>query len=164
MPDDKQTLADHLAHEPNRPRVVEDCVHLVDEEVRAKSGARGVAIKGAYGTVKKIKPRFVTETIDGLLDDWIAKLEPYYEKWKGTGGSFADFVTARSDEVAEDLLSVTDERSANSKHKTAKKLYDKMRPSAKRNVVTAVPKLAKLVERYLDAEAGRSGEAEKTGS
>ena len=146
----QKTLADYVGVAPARDRVVADCVTLVDEEVKSKGGLSGVAIKGAYGTVKAIKPRFVPEVIDALFDDWVAKLEPYYAKWRSGGsGSLAEFLTARSDDVAEDLLSVTDTRAARSKHKTATKLYGKMRPSAKRNVAAAIPKLGALMERHV---------------
>ena len=63
--------------------------------------------------------------------------------------AFAAFVTARSEDVAEDLLSVTDARAERTTHTTAKKAYVKMRPSAKTNVVEAIPELAKLIERHL---------------
>ncbi len=152
-----KTLAEYVGAASTRDRVVADCVTLVDEEVKSKGGLSGVAIKGAYGTVKAIKPRFVPEVIDALFDDWVAKLEPYYAKWRSGGsGSLAEFLTARSDDVAEDLLSVTDTRAARSKHKTATKLYGKMRPSAKRNVTAAIPKLGALMERYVrDGDAAQ---------
>jgi hypothetical protein len=150
------TLAEYVAKPPVRERVVADCVALIDEEVKSKGGLSGVAVKGAYGTVKAIKRKFVPEVVDALLDDWVAKLEPYYGKWRSSGsGSLAEFLTARSDDVAEDLLTVTDERAGKTRHKTASKLYNKMRPSAKRNVSTAVPKLGALMERHInEAEAG----------
>ena len=156
-----KTLADYVGKPPARDRVVADCVTLVDEEVKNKGGISGIAIKGAYGTVKTIKPRFVPEVVENLLDDWVAKLEPHYARWRSGGsvGSLAEYLTARADDVAEDLLAVTDERSARSKHKTAKKLYGKMRPSAKRNVSAAVPKLGALMEKHIreaDAVAGSS--------
>ena len=151
MSDDKQ-LADYVAKEPAREQVVTDCDALIDGEVKAKSGLSGVAIKGAYKTVKAIKPRFVPEVVNALLDDWVAKLEPYYGKWRASGsGTLTEFLTSRSDDVAEDLLQVTDQRSAGSKHKTASKLYKRMRPSAKRNVSAAIPKLGALMERQIDA-------------
>lgn len=157
---DQPSLRDQLATEPTRPRVVAECVTLIDQQVKAKGGLSGVAIKGAYGTVKKIKPRMVPDTVDGLLDDWLERLEPYYATWRtGAAGSFTEFLTARSDEVAEDLLQVTDERAQNTKHKTAKKMYDKMRPSAKKNVVEAIPELARLMERHLQNGAADSGAA-----
>ncbi len=147
---DTQPLKQILGVEPARPRVVAECVTLVDAQVKAKSGLGGVAVKGAYGTVKRIKKRFVPEVVDALLDEWLEQLEPYYQTWSAGGsGSFSDYLTARSDEVSEDLLSVTDGRAAKSKHKTAAKLYKKMRGKAKANVVEAIPELSKLLMRHL---------------
>jgi hypothetical protein len=142
-------LADILRAE-KRPAVIADCVKLVDEEVSAKKGLSGVAIKGAYGAVKAIKPGIVTEMVDSLLDDWVARLEPHFQAWQaGAGGNLADFLSGRADQGGEDLLAVTDERAQRTKHKTAKKIYDKLRPSAKRNVSAGVPRLGALVERHL---------------
>ncbi len=156
MPDGKTTLADLLAKPPMRDSVVGDCVTLVDDEVRAKGGLSGIAIKGAYGTVKAIKPRFVAEVVDALLDDWIGKLEPYYDRWRSApSGSMAEYFTARSEDVAEDLLSVTDERAQTTSHGTVRKLYQKMRGAAKSNVMAAVPKLAAQMEKRIsEARAG----------
>lgn len=146
----EQTLSQRIGSEPTRARVVSECVNLVDEEVKAKNGVSGLAIKGAYGTVKKIKPGFVTAAVDGLLDDWLRRLEPFHAQWRASGsGSFTDYVTVRSDDVSEELLAVTDARAESSQHRTAAKLYTKLRPTAKKNVAGAVPKLGALIERHL---------------
>jgi hypothetical protein len=152
-----QTLVERIGVEPYRPKVVEDCVHLIDGQVKAKGGLSGMAIKGAYATIKTIKKGFVPGVVEDLLDDWLGKLQPHYEKWVagGGGGTFSEFVIARSDDVAEDLLQVTDERAATTKHTTAKKAYEKMRGGAKKNVVEAIPDLARLIEKHL-AETGKS--------
>lgn len=148
------SLKERLATEPVRSRVVSDCVDLVDQQVQSKSGLSGVAIKGAYGTIKRIKKGFVPDVIDALLDDWLDKLQPYHDTWSaGGGGTLTEFLVARSDEVAEDLLSVTDQRAQSSSHKTAKKAYEKMRGSAKSNVIEAIPALGRLVERRLENAA-----------
>jgi hypothetical protein len=140
-------LVDTLGREPVRPKVVEETVELIDTQVKSK----GFLIKGAYSTIKAIKKRFVAETVDALLDDWLGRLQPHYDKWETAKSStFADYVIARSDDVAEDLLKVTDERAAKTSHTTAKKMYGRMRDSAKRNVVEAIPELARLLEKHLD--------------
>jgi len=142
------TLTELLGAEPPRTQLVADCVDLVDAQVKTK----GFMVKGGYATIKTIKRRFVPEVIDGLLDDWLGKLQPHYDRWAAAKPStFADYIIARSEDVAEDLLSVTDARAAKTSHGTAKKLYGKMRDSAKRNVVEAIPELARLVERHLNA-------------
>jgi hypothetical protein len=148
-------LKSELGREPTRPGLVADCAALIDNQVKAKRGLSGIAIKGAYGTVKAIKRGMVPDVIDALLDDWLDKLQPYYETWSASGATsgFAEYLATRSDEVAEDLLTVTDERAQNSKHKTAAKAYQKMRGSAKTNVVEAVPELARIIENHIAASA-----------
>jgi hypothetical protein len=142
------SLVEALGQPPKRQPVIEDCIALIDAQVKQK----GFVIKSAYATIKAIKKSFVPETVDSLLDDWLGKLQPHYDKWSANkASSFSDYLVARSDDVAEDLLSVTDARAERSSHTTAKKMYGKMRDGAKRNVVEAIPELAKLVEKHLPA-------------
>ncbi len=142
------SLVEQLGKEPVRAQVIADCVELIDAQVKQK----GFVIKSAYATIKAIKKRFVPEVVDGLLDEWLGKLQPHHDKWAAAKqSSFADYVIARSEDVAEDLLSVTDARAAKTSHTTAKKMYQRMRDSAKRNVVEAIPELSRMIERHLAA-------------
>ena len=143
------TLVEQIGKDPNRPLVITDCVGLIDAQVKQK----GFVIKSAYAMIKGIKKTFVPETVDSLLDDWLGKLQPHYDKWsvqKTT--SFSDYVISRSDEVAEDLLSVTDARAEKTSHTTAKKMYMRMREGAKKNVIEAIPELSKMIVRHLAAQ------------
>jgi hypothetical protein len=142
------TLVEQLAKDPVRPLVIADCVELIDAQVKTK----GFVIKSAYATIKAIKKKFVPETVDALLDDWLGKLQPHYDKWIAAKSStFSDFLVARSDDVAEDLLSVTDARAQKTSHTTAKKMYLRMRDGAKKNVIESIPALAKMIEKHLAA-------------
>jgi hypothetical protein len=138
------TLVEQIGQK--RPAVITDCVELIDNQVKQK----GFIMKSAYATIKAIKKGFVAETVDSLLDDWLGKLQPHYDKWAtAKQSSFSDYLIARQDDVAEDLLSVTDARAEKSSHGTAKKMYGKMRDGAKRNVVEAIPELARLIEKHI---------------
>ncbi|MEO8705131.1 MAG: hypothetical protein ABI867_34070 [Kofleriaceae bacterium] len=142
------SLVEALGKDPIRATVVSECVDLIDAQVKQK----GMFIRSAYATIKAIKRKFVAETVDALLDDWLGKIQPHYDKWEATKPStFTDYVVSRSDDVAEDLLSVTDERAAKTSHNTAKKMYGKMRDGAKKNVIEAIPELARLIEKHLQA-------------
>jgi hypothetical protein len=142
------SLVEQLGKEPVRVQVINDCVELIDAQVKQK----GFVIKSAYATIKAIKKRFVPEVVDSLLDDWLGKLQPHHEKWSAAKqSSFSDYLIARSDDVAEDLLSVTDARAERTSHTTAKKMYQRMRDSAKKNVVEAIPELSRMLERHLAA-------------
>jgi hypothetical protein len=101
------SLVELLAKEPVRARVIESCVELIEAQVKQK----GFIIKSAYATIKAIKKRFVPEVVDTMLDEWLGKLSPHFDRWSANKtSSFADYVIARGDDVAEDLLSVTDVR------------------------------------------------------
>lgn len=140
------TLVEQLGKDPQRPQVIAECVELIDAQVKQK----GFVIKSAYATIKAIKKKFVPEVVDALLDDWLGKLQPHYDKWEANkSSSLADFLVARSDDVAEDLLSVTDQRAEKTSHTTAKKMYLRMREGAKKNVVEAIPDLAKLLQKHM---------------
>jgi len=149
-----QNLVDRIGRESNRAKVIDDCLALIDSQVRSK----GLVIRTAYGTIKAIKKSFVRDVVDALLDDWLARLQPHHDKWSaaGAGGTFSEYLIARSDDVAEDLLAVTDVRADKTSHGTAKKLYVKMRPTAKTNVVEAIPDLARLIDKHLAAAAKAS--------
>nr|HEX4313583.1 hypothetical protein [Kofleriaceae bacterium] len=140
------TLVEQLAKDPVRPHVIEECCELIDAQVKQK----GFVMKTAYSTIKALKKRFIPEVVDAMLDDWLGKIQPHYEKWQQQPGTkFSDYIIARSDEVAEALLSVTDERAEHTSHGTAKKMYHRMRESAKKNVVEAIPDLSRLIEKRL---------------
>ena len=140
------TLVEQLGNEAKRPGVIKDCVELIDAQVKQ----RGFIIKGAYSTIKAIKKGFVEETVDAMLDEWLAEIQPHYEKWEATKStSLASFVVARGDDIAEDLLKVTDRRAEKTSHTTAKKMYGKMRDGAKKHVVEAMPDLGKVLEKNL---------------
>jgi uncharacterized protein DUF6918 len=140
------SLVELLAKEPVRARMIEDCVELIESQVKQK----GFIIKSAYATIKAIKKRFIPETVDTMLDEWLDKLSPHYDRWSANKtSSFTDYVVARSDDVAEDLLSVTDARAARTSHTTAKKMYGRMRDGAKKNVIEAIPDLARMIEKHV---------------
>lgn len=140
------TLVEQLGKEPVRPNVITDCVTLIDSQVKTK----GFMLKAAYTAIKALKKRFVPEVVDAMLDEWLGKLQPHYEKWDTQRtSSFSDYIIARSDEVAEALLQVTDARAEKTSHGTAKKYYFKHRDTAKANVVEAIPELSRTLEKYL---------------
>ena len=147
------SLADKLTKPPQREVTVNDCVALIDAEVKSKGGLSGAAVKVGYGVVKTVKPRFVSEVIDGLLDEFVEKLAPFYEDWSkaANGRTFASYLTSRKDAASEALLAVTDGRAKVAKNGSVKKMYEKMRPSAKRHVEEALPRLGDLVERKAKA-------------
>ncbi len=143
------TLKELLANEQTRPAVIEDAQSVLDQEVNDKGGLSGVAIKAAYSVVKGIKPGFVREVIDALLDDFLDALDPLRQSAQEQGVSVADYFRRDPDQVAEKLLAITDARAENASRAVIKKTYEKLRPSAKKHVAASVPRLAQMLERHL---------------
>lgn len=144
-------LNNYLGATERRPRVIRDCVDLIEDEVRKKSGLSGIAIKAAFATVKAVKPGFVAEAVDHLLDDFAKRLDPFYQSHKQSTSSaraLPDYFTGKSGEIADALLGITDERAQRAKNAVVKKSYEKLRPSAKRHVEEAVPGIGRLVEKH----------------
>ena len=144
------TLVDILLEQSRRRQVVQDCVTLIDEEVAAKSGLSGLAIKGAYAVVKAVSPGVISEIADRLLEPFAQRLDPLFQEF-GNGGKsgLEGFLAKHATRVANALLGVTDERAARASNATLKKAYEKLRPSGVKHVEAAVPGIARLLAKYV---------------
>src|SRR5687768_853322 len=142
------SLHSHLTDPSRRDRVLDDCVRLVDEEVDSKGGLTGMAVKTAYAMVKKIKPGFVRRALDGMLDDFASRLDPFYQEALQKGAAVEPHFLSRRTDVADALLSITDERASRSDNGVAKGAYQRLRPTGKKHVEEAVPRLARLIDRH----------------
>ena len=145
------TLIETLLIPGTRQKVVTDCVRLIEEEVDSKGGLSGLAIKGAFMVVKAVKPGFITESVDHMLDDFVRRLEPFSAEAQQKNEPIGPFMSARGGEVADALLAISDERAARAKNQTAKKAYEKLRPTGKKHVEAAVPRIGRLINKYVGA-------------
>ncbi|HOU93028.1 MAG TPA: hypothetical protein PLU22_18365, partial [Polyangiaceae bacterium] len=68
------TLRERLSTGNKRTAVIDDALRVLDAEVADKSGISGMAIKAAFGMVKSVKPGFIREVVDHLLDDFVDAL------------------------------------------------------------------------------------------
>jgi hypothetical protein len=134
-----------------RPQLVKDACEVLDQEVADKGGLSGMAIKGAYSVVKGIKSGFIPDVVDALLDDFLDALDPLREKAEQQGVPLGDYFRRDPDQVAERLLAITDARAEKAERAVVKKTYEKLRPTAKKNVEASVPRLAGLVMKHLPA-------------
>jgi hypothetical protein len=143
------TLQEILLAPDTRPKVLADCQTLIDQEVADKSGVSGAAIKLAYKTATSFAPGYFRKTLEDMLPQIVDKLEPYWADFSTSGGSeFGDYLSKRGPEVAEDLLSLTDQIATISKRPTIIKAYRAVRGSAAKNVEAALPRVGDLVMRY----------------
>ena len=143
-------LKDKLLESDVRPRLIPDCVQLVDREVAAKRGVTGIMIKAGYKAFTKLLPNIVEKAVDHLLDDFVRVLDvlhdEYTEKVPDQSPPFDAWMSGQKPRIADDLLGVTDDIMARSDKGALKKIYSGLRPVAQKNVAEAVPGVGALVK------------------
>lgn len=140
-----------LAAPEQRKSLCRDLVELIDEEVRARSGISGLALQGAYKLVRATRPGFMEDAVAQLLPPCAEALEDLVQ---GAGQlPLESHFRAHREEVADALLAVTDAR-AGQASAAVRRAYEKLRPSAKRNVEEVAPRLGALLDRHFAEVAG----------
>ena len=142
------TLTEALTGETQKSAVIEDCMALIDAEVADKGGLSGLAVKAGYKAVQGIKPGFVRQVVTDLLPDFAKALEPIYQEAKTAGRTVKEHFASHTTQVADALLTITDDKAKRSKSGMVKGTYEKLRGSAKKNVEAAVPRLAGMIEKH----------------
>jgi hypothetical protein len=143
------SLRERLGEEgPARQRLIADACEVLDQEVADKGGLGGIAIKGAYSVIKSIKPGFITEVVDSLLDDFLEALDPIAQEAAAKGVPAGKHLAANAERAADKLLAITDGRVARSTRAVIRKTYEKLRPTAIKHVAAAAPRLGQLLDRH----------------
>lgn len=138
-----------LAQDPTkRKEVIDEACRVLDLEVADKSGLSGIAIKTGYKVVQGVKPGFVREAVDNLLDDFLEALEPIYQESLAQGKRPGDHLAANRGRMADALLAITDRRAQGAKRPVIKSMYDKLRPTAKKHVEAAAPRLGAMLDKH----------------
>lgn len=137
-----------LGEGDTREKVIKDCVELIEAEVKDKGGLSGMAIKAGYKVVNGIKPTFVRDAVDHMLNEFADKLDPLFQEAKSAGRPIGAFLIENKGRAADALLSITDERAKRAKSQAAIKTYQSLRGTAKEHVESAMPRLGKLIEKY----------------
>jgi len=143
------TLHDMLLTPAVHPQVVADCRALIDQELAAKSGISGTAVKVAYKAVTTFAPGYYQEMIELMLPDMAEALQPYWADFSASGGAdFGDYLAKRPEEVSQALLSVTDKMAAEGKRAVILKAYGAVRGGAGKHIEAALPNLGAMIQKY----------------
>ncbi|MBN2195564.1 MAG: hypothetical protein JW751_22280 [Polyangiaceae bacterium] len=143
------TLREKLSTGTKRQAVVDDALLVLDQEVADKSGLTGIAIKAAYAMVKGVKPGFIREVVDHLLDDFVDALEPIAAEAAEKGQRAGPYLETNRSRVADALLAITDRKAQNAQNRAIKAAYERLRPTAKKHVEAAAPRLGRMMEKHL---------------
>lgn len=142
------SLREQMGTGDKRSAVIADACQVLDQEVADKGGLSGLAIKGAYKIVGGIRPTFVHDTVNNLLDDFLDAVDPVYQEAATKKQPAGSYLQANVSRVAKAMLAVTDGRAARVDNQMVKKTYEKLRPSAEKHVEAAAPRLATLLEKH----------------
>jgi len=142
-------LSDKLNNEETQAAIIADAMNEVDAEVAGLGGIKGKAIGAGYAALKRLRPDMIEVNLGKMLRPMSTRLDPHYEAGKAAGDVPAHFTT-NADAIAEDLLAVTDDRVALSSNTAAVSIYNRLRKSAKGNVVDAMPRIGAFCVRHGD--------------
>lgn len=128
--------------------MIDDACRVLDEEVSDKSGLGGMAVKAAYGLVKGIKPGFIRQAVDHLLDEFLDVMNEFTVEAQAKGMKPGALILQDRARMANALLAVTDRRAEKAESGVVRKTYDKLRPAAQKHVEAAAPRVAALLDKY----------------
>ena len=142
-------LSDQLSEPSIRTQLAQDCASLMDEQVAAKKGVGGLAIKAAYAALKGIGAGYIPRTIENLLPKFIRAMDPMRDEGIAQGDP-ASYLCENQAQAAEVLLGVTDEKIRNAQNKLVIGTYNRLRQSVKGDVEAAIPGLSQVLMKYTD--------------
>ena len=140
-------LSEKIQDEAVRANIVADCTKLIDQQVAAKGGLSGMAMKAAYGVIKGIGADYIPGAINRMLPDTCAAIDPIWQEGTASGDP-VKFLSENKDRAADSILSVTDSRIATTDNGVVSATYKKLRKSVKNDVVAAVPELATILNSH----------------
>ena len=141
------TLSDVLSNPPRKAAFLVDASALVDAEVAKKTGLTGLALRTGLGAVRAVRPDIVSAALEMLLPRFAPAVEPLLVQAESSG-DVASWFADHSEQVADALLAVTDERAAVAENAVLRKTYQSLRGQAHRHTVEAVPAVGRLLARY----------------
>lgn len=140
-------LKEQIKSEETKASMAEDCAQLIDEQVAAKTGLSGLAIKTAYRAFKGIGAGYIPRALQNLVPQALDALDPMWAEGLQKGDPVG-YLSQNASETADVLLGVTDQKASQAKNKVVIATYKRVRNSVKGDVEDAVPDLAKILSKY----------------
>ena len=142
------TLSEVVTDPAKRPAIIADCEILINEEVKAKKGFTGMAVKTGFKAIKRFKPDIVPKAMDDLLDEFSEQIDPFWKTCQESGQPPRRFFESNKRKIADALLSVTDKRAGASKHKILVSAYRNLRGKAVDHIGDAMPRFSDLLVKH----------------
>ncbi|NER84994.1 MAG: hypothetical protein F6K42_36900 [Leptolyngbya sp. SIO1D8] len=140
-------LSESIKDKSVRAKISADCAKLIDEQVTAKSGLSGLALKTAYKVVKGIGSGYIPGAIGRLLPAVFGAIDPMWEEGLQIGDPVKHLSQNRA-RTADMVLGVTDARIQKA-NGIVRSSYNQLRKSVKGDVEEAVPGFAKIISTHV---------------
>ena len=111
-----ESLLSQVKAPGKRAALIADAEKVLDAEVADKSGLTGIAIKTAFKVIKGVRPGFIPDVIEHLLDDFLIQVEPLYQRAIEQGLPPGALLEKEKSTVASALLSVTDKKALRARY------------------------------------------------
>lgn len=142
-------LAQILLVEGQKDAVVADFVRLIEGHVAERSGLKGMGLRAGLKMLKAAKPGIVERATAKFLPDFLAALDPLYQKFNpAKDKDFSVYLQKHVTAASTALLKTADLRVENASP-TFKSYYAKFRDGSEPEVQKLVPRLGALVQKYL---------------
>jgi hypothetical protein len=134
--------------------LADDCVRLIEDQVRQRRGIKGVAMRTGLGVLKASKPDILNRAVRHLLPEFASALEPLYAEFRKAGASdFSAFLNSRRAEATQALLHIVDHRIERSQNGLIRSTYARLRGDAERDVDATIGGLANIIAARLPRTA-----------
>lgn len=140
-------LSDKIQDQETRAKIADECAQLIDQQVAAKKGLSGVALKTAYRAIKGLGAGYIPKALRNLMPQVLEAMDPMWDAGLAAGDPVAH-LSQNSSETADVLLGVTDTKISKARNKVVVATYKKVRNSIKDDVEAAVPGLAQIFGSY----------------
>ena len=142
------SLVDAVKDTTKRPAIISDCTQMIDQEVKDKSGLTGLAVRAGFKAIKGFRPDIVSMALEDLIDDFADQVEPFWQECQNNGDDVKVYFVRRKVDIANALLSITDGKAKNSKHRVLVKAYKSLRGKAIDHIGSAMPRFSEIVKKH----------------
>lgn len=143
------TLSQQVLADRTRPRVIEDLVQVVQQEVASKSGMSGAAVRTGYAAASKVVPDLTERALTKLFPDFARALDPFWSTYVASeAADFGRHLATHGEEVSTALLAVTDAKVHEDGRPPIKRVYRALRGKAEGHVRGALPRLGAALEKH----------------
>lgn len=141
------SLSDAVADTQRRSSIAKAAVVEVAAAIRARSGLKGLAAQVGLDTINRLRPGFLEGQIDVLLPGMAEALEPWWHDGLESGDA-PQWLNGHRLQVAEDLLTVTDEYVAQASDQVAIAVYDRLRKQAPVRIAHEMPRISTFIQTH----------------